>query len=99
MLNAYERGNIVEVLATFTVGGVATDPTVVTLTVIKGDAAPVDYVYGIDPEVIKLDTGKYQGLIEIDGDGPAFWQYRMEGTAPAEGAKRGEFRVKGAFGV
>src|SRR4030066_180526 len=58
MSNAYDKGKTIRLSALFTVGGVATDPTTVTLKVKKPRGGIVTYTYAL-AEITKDSTGNY----------------------------------------
>lgn len=75
--NTYDKGDVVRLTGTFTVDGVATDPTTVTLKVQEPDGTETTYTYAL-ATVTKVSTGVYRKDITIDESG--YWYYRWEGT-------------------
>lgn len=59
-MGLYYLGNEVTVFYTFTVDGVATDPTTVTFTVELPDQTTETFVNGVDPEVTNPSVGYYE---------------------------------------
>lgn len=78
-------GQLVEVTAEFRVGATLTDPTTVTFIVDPPTEPPTTYVYGTDPEVTKLSTGRYQVKFVVPVGGT--WRVRGEGTDACQTAK------------
>lgn len=77
MANSYHVNQTIRVTGTFTVNGVATDPTTVTVKVSKPDGVQTSYTYALG-EVTKSSTGVYYRDISLTMKGK--WIYRLEGT-------------------
>lgn len=58
--NTYLVGQVAKLMATFTLGGIDTDPTTVSVVVRRPDGIRLTYVYGTDVEVVKDSTGHYR---------------------------------------
>lgn len=71
--------------------GVVTDPTTLTLKVMKPDATVDTYVYPTDPIIVKDSVGNYHADIDVDSAGR--WAYSWEGTGAATFAEGGRFRA------
>lgn len=85
-LNNYYTGNIIRVSAAFTVSGVATDPTTVTLSV-KDPTGTVN-----TPAPVKDSTGNYHADIAV-GTIVGSWYYRFSGTGACVAAAETEFVI------
>ena len=84
-VNTYDIGDSIRCTITFaTTAGVPTDPTTVTFKYRDPSGNEVTWVFGVDPEVIKDDTGDYHADVTLDEDG--LWYYRWEGTGALIGA-------------
>jgi len=71
------------------------DPTTVTFTVKTPAGVSTDYVYDIDPEVVKAGTGDY--YMEINLFAAGSWYYRIAGIDAGGdfmGASEGQLNVK-----
>jgi len=86
----YTKGEEVRLTGTFRVGGVLTDPTVVTLTIRDPNGAQTT------PTATKSTTGTYYADLAVATEG--LYHYRFEGTAPALGAAEGKLEVRSDFG-
>ena len=75
-INEYPINQVVRLSASFTVGGVLTDPTEVILFVQKPDSSESTYYYS-SGTVSKLSTGTYYHDLMVDDSGN--WYYRFEG--------------------
>lgn len=75
---------------TFTVAGVATDPTTVSLDVTDPTGSTTTYTYA-GGQITKVSTGKYTKDIASSADGE--WQYVWTGTGPASDATAGSWTV------
>lgn len=80
----YDVGDVVPVTAEFTVGGIFTDPTTVTLKIRRPSGVIDTKVYGVDAGVIRDSAGKFRYDIAVDE--PGIWHYRWVGTGPAAAA-------------
>lgn len=90
MANTYDIGDQVRVTVTFSVGGINTDPTTITLKV-KDPSHNVDtYTYALG-QLVKSATGIYYKDISIDEAG--IWHYRFEGTGAVISADEDYFQV------
>ena len=79
---------------TFTVGGVATDPTTVVMTVKEPDNTETVYTYALS-QITKDSTGVYHKDISTDQVGWHFWE--MYGTGACEAATQGSFEIVSHF--
>ncbi len=87
--DAFDIGDLVRRTATFTVDGVATDPTAVTYRMTAPDGTVTVYVYGTDAELVKESAGVFHVDWTVAKPGRHF--DRFEGTGAAHGAVDGEF--------
>lgn len=89
--NHYNLGDAVQINCTFKSGGVATDPTTVTLTVYSDSAGLSTYTYGAG-QIVKSDTGIYYKVIT-----PAYaetYRYRWVATGTVVTARANKFIVE-----
>ena len=77
MANIYDIGDLVRFTGTFTVSGIATDPTTVTLKVKDPSGNIATYTYALS-EVTKSATGIYYKDVTIDEAG--MWIVEWLGT-------------------
>lgn len=78
----------------FTIGGAATDPTAVTLTVQKPDGTQLVYGYpsaGADGTLVRESAGRYYVDISITQAGK--WLWRLRGTGAVATAVESSLRV------
>ena len=90
MSNAYDKGKTIRLSALFTVGGVATDPTTVTLKVKKPRGGVVSYTYAL-AEVTKDSTGNYHK--DVVGSESGTWYHQWIGTGTCETAEEDSFII------
>lgn len=89
-INTYDVGDVVTLGVVITVSNVATDPTTLTLRIIRGD--------GVEETPVPIGsltqngTGDYQYDYAITTSGTH--HYRWEGTSPAPGAEENTFVVR-----
>lgn len=100
---SFDRGDLVRMgnpsqdtdSAAFTdLGGTATDPTAVVLTIVKPDGTELVYGYpsaGADGTLARESAGRYYYDVEIDQAGK--WLYRLQGTGAVTAASEGSLRV------
>ena len=91
MPNSYEKNDKVRLTANFTVNGVLTDPTTVTLKVKNLSGTISTYTYAL-AQVTKSAVGIYFKDISLDKIGE--WFYRWEGTGAVEAANETYLDVK-----
>lgn len=84
-------GDPVVLTNTFTIAGVATDPTTVALKVVEPDATTTTYTYA-GATVTRTATGVYTKTITVDQAG--IWQYVWTGTGTAADVEPGYFLVE-----
>jgi hypothetical protein len=87
----YAKGQVVEVVATFSVDGSPTDPSTITFKVRRPNGIINTYVYGVGLEVTRVEAGVYSLDITCDQSGE-FW-YRAEGTGMVKDAFENYFIV------
>jgi len=93
---SYDRGDLVRITATFTVGGVATDPAAVYLYLRAPDGTLTTLQYGVDGSVVKTSTGVYRYDYSATTRGDVY--YRWSGTGAAQAAEQGTFFVQDDVG-
>ena len=88
----YTLGSQVRISGAFrTVAGVATDPTLVLLHVLRPDGVETAYTYGSGGVVAKSATGEYYALVALDKAGA--WAWRWAGTGALIAAAEGTISV------
>lgn len=78
----------------FTTGGAATDPTTVTLTIVKPDQTVLVYGWptaGATGTLTRESAGRFYAEVTYDQSGS--WTYRLEGTGAVVAAEEGRVRV------
>jgi hypothetical protein len=91
-MNKYDYGDALQLTGTWTIDDVATDPTVITFKVKKPNGDVITYIYNTDEEVVKVSTGVYYIILNLNQEG--VWHYRWEGTGSAQAASESQFEVK-----
>lgn len=89
MTCSYALGGGFRLKGTFTVDDVLTDPTTVTFQLKDPDGIITTFVYGTDPEVVKVSTGIY--YMDVTVSKPLTWFYRIVGTGAVIDAVEGTF--------
>mgnify|MGYP003347994239 FL=1 len=97
MTTSYDRGDLVRLTATFTVSGVATDPSGVVLYVRQPSGTLTTLTYGVDAAIVKVSTGIYRYDYNAATAGPV--SYRWAGASPAQAADQNSFFVVDDVGV
>jgi hypothetical protein len=95
-MSSYDRGDLIRITATFTVGGVATDPTAVYLYLRAPDGTLTTLQYGVDASLTKTATGAYRYDYSATARGDVY--YRWAGTGAAQAAEQGTFFVQDDVG-
>lgn len=91
MAKAFNKGETVRILASFSVADVLTDPTTVTLKLRTPAGVQTSHLYGTDPGVVKESVGLYHYDLPVSVSGK--WVYRWEGTGDASAVEETHFRV------
>ena len=91
-MNAYDKGDSVRLSAAFTSGGVAVDPSTVSLTYQKPRTKAQVTVTYASGGVTKDSTGNYSVVIFPDQAG--IWEYRWVSTGTGAAAEIGRFQVR-----
>jgi hypothetical protein len=92
-IHTYDIGDAVRCTITFaTTDSTPTDPTTVTFTYRDPSGNETTWVFGVDAQVIKDDTGDYHADVTLDEDG--LWHYRFEGTGALIAAAEHGFYVR-----
>lgn len=92
----YDRGDLVRLQATFSISGVPTDPTSVTLYIRQPSGVLTTLVYGVDAGIIKVSTGVYR--YDYDASAMGAVTYRWAGTGAAQAAEQGSLFVRDDVG-
>lgn len=87
-ISSYDVGDLVQLTASFSVGGVATDPTSVVCTIIS----PLSVVTTL--ATTQDSTGNYHAQFDLTGAVAGIWTYRWEGTGAAQAAEEARFYVR-----
>ena len=91
-MNEYALQTAVRCDVTFrNLAGNVADPTTVTFYVHDSEGEETDYLYGVDPEIVRVSTGIYYVL--VDANKPGTWTYRFNGTGAVKAADEEQFRV------
>ncbi len=93
MAEPIDIGDELRINMTWSVGGVPTDPTTVTLRVRKPDGTATDYPYSPSSGIIVHDSaGVYHAPLIPDASG--LWRLKSTGTGAAAGVKQVTFYVQ-----
>lgn len=82
--------------ASFSVDGLAADPTTLTFSYRIDDGDIITLEYGVDSEIVKTDTGEYS--IELPVTEPGRWYGRWEAVGAVDGASELMFDAWTNFG-
>jgi hypothetical protein len=88
--NSYNVGTAVTIYCTFSVSGVNTDPTTITLEITDPQANTDTYTYAL-AQITKTATGMYNK--EITPDEAGLWRYRWIGTGTCIATNQYKFKV------
>lgn len=93
-MNSYALGAQVKTAVTFTVSGMATDPTTVQAKIRQPNGTITTYTYGTDPQLARDSAGVYHVIITTTAGG--VWSYRFltGATGPCVAANEAEFFVQ-----
>ena len=92
-ISTYDIGNQVDMVGVFTTSAGATvDPSTVLCLFQNPAGTETTYTYGVDAELTKLSTGRYQLRLTTAAAGNHF--YRFKGTAGVICAGESWFRVR-----
>lgn len=96
MANTYVAGDIVVIGGTFSVSGVNTDPTTITLFIkgVNPNTYVSSFVYG-SSAITRLGAGQYQLQFQIPNSGGFY--YRWVGTGTVVAAGEGAFTATSNF--
>jgi hypothetical protein len=91
-MNTYAYGSTVRIstATAFTVGGVATDPTTVTLKIEEPDGTEVSYTYAA-AQITRASAGSYYKDVTVDQAGTH--TYRWVGTGAVAAVDEDSFYV------
>lgn len=88
----FEIGDLMETFVDFTdPAGALLDPAAVFFRVKAPDGTLTTLQYGVDSEVVKLSTGKYQA--NIDAVAAGAYRYRWFSTGAGQGSQSSGFTV------
>lgn len=91
-MNAYDRGDLVRLSASFDVDDVATNPTALTFKLLRPDGTTQAYVAGTDAQLVHDSTGNYHVDWSAAQEGVHY--YRFEGTGAAQAASEQSFVIR-----
>ena len=89
-MNEYPVGNLVSVVAHFSISGIAINPTAVWVEVQK-NTTRTQFVYGVNPEIVMLATGTFLMNVLADVKGLYYYLWYSSGTGQA--AQQKSFQV------
>lgn len=90
--NAYDQKDLVQCTATWTnSAGTKIDPTAVIFKFKNPAGTITTYTYGVDPELVKEETGVYH--VDLDAATSGTWYYRFESTGTGQGADEAQFEI------
>lgn len=92
----YDRGQLVRLTVTFSVGSTPTDPSAVYLYLRAPDGTFSTLQYGVDGSVVKVSTGVYRYDYSATARGDVY--YRWSGTGAAQSAEQSTFFVQDDVG-
>ncbi len=90
-MNKHTIDTTVRMQVTFTLGGVLTDPTLVTGTVIDAKGVSTTYTVLDDAEMTNSSIGVYRIELIVDSEG--VWEFRMVATGIVNESAEGRFEV------
>ena len=94
MAYTYDTGDVVRCTAVFTdAAGSGVNPTTVTFTFRDPAGTVVSYVYGVDPEVVRPETGTFYIDVPVE-DQDGVWHIRCVGTGDNAAAGESHFIVR-----
>ncbi len=86
MANQYYKGKLIRISVEFTLNGVLTNPTTVTIKTLDPDGTLASYT-----DAINDSTGKYHK--DVSGSKVGFWNIRVEGTGTVESTDESYFEI------
>ncbi len=89
-VNQYHKGQMVRISGTYTVAGVATDPTTVTFKVLAPGGTMSTYTYAL-AQITKDGVGLYHKDISCSEEG--IWHYTTIGTGAVEAVDEQYFEI------
>jgi hypothetical protein len=92
---AYDKGDLVRCRGTFRdpeTGDALVDPSTVTFKVKDPSDTLIEYVYGVDAQLVKEAVGRYR--VDVDASAAGTWVYRFESTGTYQAADEGKFTVE-----
>ena len=89
----YDKGSTVKIYTSsvFSVSGVATDPTTVTLLVEDPNGTETTYTYALG-QITKAATGSYYKEVQMSTSGT--WHYRWVGTGTCAAVDEGYLYIR-----
>ncbi len=81
--DAYQRGDEAVLDVDITdIDGAPADPSSLTLTIVTPAGVPATYTFGVDAEIVRLDTGAFRATIPLPLAG--IWLYQWQSTTPGQ---------------
>lgn len=94
MANLYDKGDLVQVTASFSnrISGAPVDPATLVFKHKNPSGTLVTKTYGTDADVVRQSQGNF--FFNINANTVGTWKYRWESTGDYQAAAEGEFIVK-----
>lgn len=93
IINVYDVGDLVRLEADITdLDGNYIDPGTITFSIKKPNGTIVSYTYNTDPEVSRIDMGRFRLDVAIDSAGD--WFVRVATTGAGKGAEESQLRAR-----
>ena len=93
-ISTYTYGQTVRLSCNIQVAAVDSDPSALTFKMRVGGAAPVEYVYGTDSELVKDSAGDYHVDWRIQSEQLHAYRFESGDSGPAQGAEEHHFKVR-----
>src|SRR5262245_54631763 len=95
-MNTYDIGDVVNCVGEFrNTSNSLVDPDTVSAKTYSPSGSTATYIYGVDSNLTKLATGRYQLALEPASSGT--WYYKFFGTGTNKGAGESSFNVRATF--
>lgn len=91
-MGAYQQGQPIEIVDSFTVGGVLTDPTEITYSIIGPDGVITTYVWPGAAEITHVGTGEFTLSLAPPAD-PGEYHYDVDATGDVEASRSATFTI------
>lgn len=91
-MGVYQQGQPIEIIDSFTVGGVLTDPTAITYSILGPDGVITVYTWPGSPEVAHSGTGEFVLSLAPPAD-PGDYHYDVDATGAVEASRSANFTI------